>query len=109
MAKPKTQAVIKLKKAVAISYKPDTDQAPKVAAKGAGTIAEKILALAREHDVPIKEDPDLVEILAKLDVSQEIPPELYTVVAEILAFVHRSNEKWLNRMNPDRSPPGTQA
>ena len=105
MAKPKQPALIKLKKAVALSYKPDQDQAPKVSAKGAGTIAEKILALAKEHDIPIKEDPDLVEILAKLEVNQEIPPELYTVVAEILAFVHRSNEKWLNRVNRDGSSP----
>ena len=106
MAQSKKPALIKLKKAVALTYKPEDDQAPKVSAKGAGNIAERILALAKEHGIPIKEDPDLVEILAKLEVNQEIPPELYTVVAEVLAFVHRSNEKWLNRMNRGGQAPG---
>ena len=50
--------------------------------------AENIIKLAREHNVPIKEDPDLVALLVQLDLDQEIPPELYKVVAEILAFVY---------------------
>jgi flagellar biosynthesis protein len=57
-------------------------------AKGVGTLAERIIQLAREHNIPIKEDPDLVELLVQLDLEQEIPPELYKVVAEILAFVY---------------------
>lgn len=83
---------MKIKKAVALRYRPEQDQAPKVSAKGSGRIAEKILALAKEHGIPIKEDPDLVEVLARLQVDDEVPPEVYVVVAEILAFVYRSND-----------------
>ena len=50
--------------------------------------AEKIIKVAREHNIPIKEDADLVELLVQLDLEQEIPPELYKIVAEILAFVY---------------------
>ncbi|MBU4176579.1 MAG: EscU/YscU/HrcU family type III secretion system export apparatus switch protein [Desulfurivibrionaceae bacterium] len=81
------------KKAVAIRYDTSQDAAPKVVAKGAGELAEKIIALAKEHGIPIQEDADLVEILAKLDLNADIPPETYLVVAEILAFVYRANSK----------------
>jgi flagellar biosynthesis protein len=83
----------KTKKAVALKYSPVDDGAPKVAAKGRGYIADKILEVAKEHDIPIKEDSDLIEILYKLDIEQEIPPEIYIVVAEILAFVYKVNKK----------------
>ena len=80
--------------AIAIKYKMNEDPAPKVIAKGKGKIAERIIELAKEHDIPIRQDPDLVEILAKLELNQFIPPELYQVVAEILAFIYRmSNNK----------------
>ncbi len=83
----------KRKKAVALRYKDGEDQAPKVAAKGQGTVAEKIISLAREAGVPVKEDFDLVEVLSKLEVDEFIPPETYVVVAEILAWVYRVNKK----------------
>ncbi len=85
--KPKT------KKAVALKYEPEKDQAPKVAAKGSGHIAEKIIALAREHGIPVKDDADLVEVLSKLDLQAEIPPSVYVVVAELLAFAYAMNGK----------------
>ena len=93
-----------IKKAVALRYRAGQDEAPKVAAKGQGRLADKILALAREHGIPIKEDPDLVEVLARLEVDQEIPAELYMVVAEILAFVYRSNQQWSSQ-NPGGARP----
>lgn len=77
------------RKAVALKYDPDKDRAPVVAAKGAGLLAERIIELARETGVPVREDPELVRYLAALDLYQEIPPQLYEVVAEILAFVYR--------------------
>jgi len=83
----------KIKQAVALRYKDGEDKAPKVAAKGQGVIAEKIIALAREAGVPVKEDSDLVEVLSKLEVDEHIPPETYVVVAEILAWVYRVNKK----------------
>jgi flagellar biosynthesis protein len=79
------------KKAVALKYNPDRGGAPRVAAKGRGRMAAKIIDTARKHGIPVKDDPDLVEVLAKLDVEQEIPPELYLVVAELLAFVYSIN------------------
>lgn len=83
----------KRKKAVALQYKSDKDHAPKVTAKGEGKIAEKIIELARRHDIPIKDEPDLIEVLSKLDLNEEIPPTVYVVVAELLAFVYSLNKK----------------
>ncbi|KZE53150.1 hypothetical protein AV540_08835 [Brevibacillus parabrevis] len=79
----------KRKQAVALKYQAGVMEAPKVVAKGKGFVAENILKTAKENDIPIQEDPSLVEVLGKLDLDQQIPPELYQVVAEILAFVYR--------------------
>ncbi|MFP6583928.1 MAG: EscU/YscU/HrcU family type III secretion system export apparatus switch protein [Candidatus Hydrogenedentota bacterium] len=81
------------KKAVALHYDKDGEGAPKIIATGAGYIAEKILTLAKEHDIHIHEDPDLVNILAVLDLSAEIPEHLFKAVAEILAFVYQLNRE----------------
>ena len=80
-------------KAAALRYRAEKDSAPKVVAKGSGAIAEKIIQIAREHNVPLKDDPQLVEVLSALDLYQEIPPELYKAVAEILAFVYKMTKK----------------
>ena len=82
-----------MKKAVAVKYKPRQEGAPKVTAKGTGLVAEKIIEIARKHGVPVKDDPDLVEVLSRLDIDEEIPPELYVIVAELLAFVYNLNRK----------------
>jgi len=87
----------KPKKAVALKYHPDKAVAPILTAKGAGLVAEKIISVARRHGVPIKDDPDLVEVLSRLDLNREIPPELYVVVAELLAYVYRLNAEKKNR------------
>ncbi len=76
----------KRKKAAAIKYAPGED-APSVIAKGKGVIAEKILEKAEAADLPVYKDEKLVEELTKLDIGDYIPPELYTVVAEVLIFV----------------------
>jgi flagellar biosynthesis protein len=73
-------------KAVAIKYNP-IDIAPKVVAKGAGVIAEKILEKARNADVPVYQDAQLTEELTRLDLGEHIPPELYDVVAQVLIFI----------------------
>ena len=85
------------KKAVALKYRPKIDSAPKVIAKGQGKLAEKIIEIAREHNLHIHNDPDLIEVLSQLDINEEIPPEFYVVFAELLAFVYS-----LNRL---QSPP----
>jgi flagellar biosynthesis protein len=89
--KPKGRA---LQKAVALKYVPKQDRAPKVTAKGSGVLADKIIQLAKEHGIPIKEDPALMEVLSQLDFHEEIPPSVYTVVAEILTFVYSMNNRW---------------
>lgn len=81
----------KQKRAVALRYDPARDTAPKVVAKGRGRTAEQILALARKNAVPVREDPTLVQVLSRLKVDQEIPPEVYRAVAAILAFLNRVN------------------
>ena len=82
-----------LKKAVALQYDSDSGRAPKVTAKGSGPIAEKIIEVAEKHGVPVKDDPDLVEVLSKLDIDEEIPREIYVAVAELLAFVYSINSR----------------
>jgi flagellar biosynthesis protein len=81
------------KRAIALSYDPDKDLAPKVLASGKGLIAEQILAIAHKNQLPIKDDPVLVEALAHVEIEGIIPPELYAVVAEVFAFVYRLKEK----------------
>lgn len=76
----------KRKKAAAIQYAPGED-APTIIAKGKGVVAEKILDKAAEAELPVFKDEKLVEELTKIDIGASIPPELYTVVAEILVFV----------------------
>jgi flagellar biosynthesis protein len=82
------------RRAVALRYDAQRDGAPKVIAKGAGHIADRIMALAEEHGVVVHHDPDLVGLLAQLDVQAEIPEHLYRAVAEVLAFVYRLNQSF---------------
>ncbi|MFQ5715989.1 MAG: EscU/YscU/HrcU family type III secretion system export apparatus switch protein [Nitrospinales bacterium] len=89
----------KLKSAVVLKYNAETNPAPKVTAKGKGLIGEKIIALARENNIPIKKDPDLVQLLSQVDVGQAIPSSLYQVVAELLAFVYEVNKEYQNKSN----------
>ena len=83
-------------KAAALKYRPKIDSAPRVIAKGQGKVAEKIIEIAKAHHLHIQSDPDLIEVLSRLDINEEIPPHLYIVVAELLAFVYS-----LNRNKPD--------
>ena len=75
-------------KAAALRYEKDTDSAPRVVAAGRGEIAKKIIQIAREHGIPIHHDPDLVEVLSALELYEEIPPELYRAVAEVLVYIY---------------------
>jgi len=83
----------KPQKAVALKYDRSKDRAPKVVAKGKDLLAEKIIAVAKEHDIPLYEDKNLVQVLDALDVDMDIPPELYRAVAEILVFIYKLNGK----------------
>jgi flagellar biosynthesis protein len=85
------------KQAVALRYEPNKDRAPKIAGKGRGLLADKILELARQHKIPIRQDKNLIQILSRLDLNQEVPPEVYKAVAEILAFIYRLSNRRLSR------------
>jgi flagellar biosynthesis protein len=80
--------------AAALKYDAKKDAAPKVIAKGRGTIAEKIIELATKNNVPIKSDPALIQVLSQLDIDEQIPVELYKAVAELLAFVYSANNRY---------------
>ncbi|MBM3979159.1 MAG: flagellar biosynthesis protein FlhB [Planctomycetes bacterium] len=79
------------KRAVALRYDPTRDTAPKVVATGTGRTAEQILALAAKGGVPVRRDANLVGVLSRLKLDQEIPPEVYRAVAAILAFLNKVN------------------
>ena len=74
-------------KAVALSYDAEKDISPKVIAKGQGYVAQKILEHGEMSDIPVYEDASLTEELTRLDLGENIPPELYEVVAQVLAFI----------------------
>lgn len=80
------------KEAVALSYNKYGHDIPRVIAKGKGVVAENILDQAKEHQVPIQEDPSLVELLGKLEINEQIPEELFQAVAEIFAFIYRTDQ-----------------
>jgi flagellar biosynthesis protein len=75
--------------AVALAYSA-ADSAPRVVAKGRGLIAEEIIARAREHGVFVHESPEMVALLMQVDLDERIPPQLYVAVAELLAWLYRT-------------------
>jgi flagellar biosynthesis protein len=81
------------RRAVAISYDPANADAPVVTAVGQGLVADEIIRRAREAGVPVTEDPKLAAILSQIDVGRVIPPELYAVIAEVLAYVYRLEDR----------------
>ena len=86
-------SLINRKRAVALHYDKSEAEAPRVKATGSGYVAEEIIKLAQEHGIPVHEDPGLVEILAKLEINQQIPTELYEVIAEVLAMVYNLEKR----------------
>lgn len=77
------------RRATALRYDGQQDRAPKVVASGAGHVAQRILELAREAGVPVREDPALQQALDQLALDEEIPEELYAAVAETLVWAYR--------------------
>jgi flagellar biosynthesis protein len=77
--------------AVALAYSA-AEKAPRVVAKGRGLIAEEIIARALAHGVYVHESPELVALLMQVDLDARIPPQLYVAVAELLAWLHRTEQ-----------------
>jgi flagellar biosynthesis protein len=73
---------------LAIALKYDGENAPKLTAKGRGELAERILALAEEHNVPLHEDVELAALLSQIPLGDEIPQALYRAIAEVIAFAY---------------------
>jgi flagellar biosynthesis protein len=78
-----------IKKAAALKYDIEKDEAPTVIASGKGEIARKIIETAEKYNIPIKENQDIIDVLIRLNIGEKIPPELYQAVAEILSFIYR--------------------
>ena len=88
------------KSAVSLQYQREVNTAPKITAKGEGWVAEKIIKMAQENNIPIREDKDLFNLLSEIDIGKEVPESLYKVVAELLAWVYQ-----LNKNYPDSNKP----
>lgn len=78
-------------RAVALGYDGGADEAPRVLAKGEGAVAERIVALAREHGIPVRSDADLAALLSAVELERTIPVEAFEAVARILAHIYRAN------------------
>jgi len=86
-------------KAVALGYDEQKATAPRVIASGSGLVAETIIQRAEEAGIHIRKDPDLIELLATVPVGEEIPPELYQAIAEVLAFVYSVNDRFKKKLH----------
>ena len=73
--------------AVALQYNKSSMSAPKVTASGKGYLADKIVELAQEHNIPVQKNPPLAESLSILQIGEEIPPDLYEAVAQLLVYI----------------------
>ncbi|MBF0246782.1 MAG: EscU/YscU/HrcU family type III secretion system export apparatus switch protein [Alphaproteobacteria bacterium] len=87
--------------AVALDYLPGQDHAPRVVAKGQGWLARQIVELAEANGIEVRQDADLAQILAQVDVDSEIPIEAFTVVAEILSYIYEKNKSWPDGLGPN--------
>lgn len=83
----------KPRRAASLRYNQDQDFAPVVSAAGKGYIAEEIIKVAKNNNIPIVEDTSLAEILAELNINEYIPEELYQLVAEVFAFIYQTDKK----------------
>ena len=79
-----------MKKAAALRYDKNKENAPRVVAKGDGFTAENIIKIAELHNLPIKKDEDLIELLSKVELDKEVPEALYKAVAEVFSFIYKT-------------------
>ena len=92
-----------MRQAVALAY--EGGKAPKVVASGKGAVADHIIALARDHGVYVHESRELVALLMDVELDCEVPPELYRVVAELLAWLYRIEAALPPSRKPAKQPP----
>lgn len=82
-----------MKKAAALRYDTAKERAPRVVAKGEGQSAENIIKIAELHNLPIRKDEDLIELLSKVELDKEVPEALYRAVAEVFSFIYKVSKK----------------
>lgn len=82
--------------AVALGYDKIKDITPKVIASGHGIFAQSIIEIAKEHNIPLHQDADLVKILSALEINAYIPIEVYDIVAKIITYIYAQNDKCKN-------------
>ncbi|MCW8894382.1 MAG: EscU/YscU/HrcU family type III secretion system export apparatus switch protein [Sulfurimonas sp.] len=82
-----------MKKAAALRYDAKKESAPRVVAKGQGQSAQNIIKIAQLHNLPIKKDEDLIELLSKVELDKEVPEALYKAVAEVFSFIYKVTNK----------------
>ena len=82
-----------MKKAAALRYDTSKEKAPRVVAKGKGQSAKNIIKIAQLHNLPIKKDEDLIELLSKVELDKEVPEALYKAVAEVFSFIYNVTNK----------------
>jgi len=108
MAEGKEKPVPGKRTAVAMRYDVEKDKAPLILATGRGAIADEILRIAEENKIPLYENRDLANMLAKLEIDTEIPAQLYVLVAEVLFFVYKldkmaeKREKLIKRITEEK-------
>lgn len=102
-----TPKKIEKRTAVALRYDVEKDKAPLVLASGRGMVADEIVRIAEENKIPLYENPELANLLSRLEIEVEIPPQLYVLVAEVLFFVYQldrmaeKREKVLKKMKEE--------
>ena len=82
-----------MKKAAALRYDAKKESAPRVVAKGQGQSAQNIIKIAQLHNLPIKKDEDLIELLSKVELDKEVPEAMYKAVAEVFSFIYKVTKK----------------
>ncbi|MGM7681717.1 EscU/YscU/HrcU family type III secretion system export apparatus switch protein [Cytobacillus sp. Hm23] len=82
-----------IREAIALKYDREKKASPTIIGKGKGIVAENIISVAEEHNIPLQEDPTLVNLLSQLNINEAIPEELYEAVAEIFAFIYRVDKQ----------------
>ncbi|MDX2425161.1 MAG: EscU/YscU/HrcU family type III secretion system export apparatus switch protein [Cycloclasticus sp.] len=85
---------------IAVALKYDGDSAPTVTAKGRGDLALEIIELARENNVPLDTNPELVKLLSSIPLGDDIPEALYIAVAEVIAFAYLLSDKMPDGFDP---------
>lgn len=78
--------------AAALKYDASKDSAPRVTAKGEGKTAQKILEIAKENDIPIKQDENLIELLSNVELDHEVPSEMYKAIAEVFSYIYKQTK-----------------